>query len=47
MTESTGPSGRAPELVLDAVDAPRVAQFWAAALHYDRRAAWPRDGLVF
>jgi len=26
-------------LVLDAVDAPAIADFWAAALHYDRRSA--------
>lgn len=32
---------RPPELVfvLDALDAPRIAEFWAAALHYDRRPA--------
>ncbi|MGI8691457.1 MAG: VOC family protein [Geodermatophilaceae bacterium] len=39
--DATTDQPRPPGLVfvLDARDAARVAQFWAAALHYDRRAS--------
>lgn len=41
MTEPTATSPRPPGLVLvlDAVDAPAVATFWAGALRYDHRRA--------